>query len=180
MRLSFFFICWVCVALVSTSFGQAPPPPDAMAQLDHLTQGTWEVDTTFASGERFHQRKVFATALNGHAYTTQTKGTVNMETGEFGLRNEGMIVYRAEDQALVFVEADIFGGMTEGTVTVDGKNLYFDYPYQGGKFRDAWIWVTEDLYRYEIRAWSEGEYSQVYLSASMVRREAAAFEAEYR
>ncbi|HAP62253.1 MAG TPA: hypothetical protein DCR93_23055, partial [Cytophagales bacterium] len=151
-----------------------------LQSLANLTEGTWEVDTTFANGERFHQRKNFISALNGHALTTQTKGTVDMETQEFGLRNEGMIVYRAADDTIVFMEADVFGGVTEGTVTIEGKDIYFDYPYQGGKFRDAWIWVNRDEYRYEIRAWQDGEYSQVYLAAPMIRLEATAFEAEYR
>ena len=163
-----------------SSLGQAPPSPAAVQAFEPLIEGAWEVDTTFANGTRFHQQKVFDWGLEGHVVHTQTKGTVDPETEAFGLRNQGVIAYRAADSTLLSIEVDVFGGVTQSVVTAEGRNLYFDYDYMGGKFRDAWIYVSDQEYRYEIRAWADGGYHTLYLQAPMIRRDAAIFESTYR
>ena len=55
-------------------------------------------------------RRVFGVLI----IKAQAYGTVNSQTGEFGLRNEGIRAYDAEAGELRFWEFDVFGGITAG------------------------------------------------------------------
>ncbi|MEO1438676.1 MAG: hypothetical protein AAFV80_24255, partial [Bacteroidota bacterium] len=64
------------------------------------------------------------------------------------------------------------GGVTEGMVQIDGNSIYYDYQYKINNdefaFRDSWIWVDENTYRYEISIYKEGDWNNL-LSTQMSR-----------
>ena len=59
---------------------------------------------------------------------------------------------------------DVFGGVTQGEVEVDGANIYYHYNYGGTMVTDAWIQVDESTYDFKVGSYEEGEWKSVFLN----------------
>ncbi|HAS43791.1 MAG TPA: hypothetical protein DCS93_25140 [Microscillaceae bacterium] len=153
----------ITLAIVLTSvqaFAQKNESP--LAVFEVFTTGKWEMNGTWGNGKKFRQTQIFKWGLNKKIMKVQTYGTVNQKTGAFGLRNEGIRAWDAQKKQIVFWEFDVFGGITQGTCTVDGKNIYYDYPYMGKNFRDSWVFVHANKYAYKVGVYENGKWGKVY------------------
>lgn len=106
---------------------------------------------------------------------TKTWGNISAEGFEFGLRNEGVRAWSEEESAMLFWEFDVFGGITEGRVKAEGKDLYLHYIYDFGTgptgLTDAWLYQDEDSYKFVVGVYRNGEWKQKFLSIIMKRTE---------
>ena len=104
----------------------------------------------------------------------KTYGTINQETGEYGLRNEGIRAWDAETGKIRFWEFDIYGGITTGDCNLENGTIHFEYSYkingEEKRLRDSWTPIDKDTYKYEIVMQENGEWSKVLLSSERERR----------
>jgi hypothetical protein len=78
----------------------------------------------------------------------------------FGLRNEGVRSWNAADSLIYFFEFDKNGGITTGTVTVNKKDFYYDYEYQGMTLRDSWEFIDANTYLLIVGIWDSETWKQ--------------------
>ena len=62
----------------------------------------------------------------------------------------------------------MFGGLTEGFVKVEGKNLFYQYEYGGMTITDGWEYVDENTYDYKVGQYKEGEWVQTFLDTRFI------------
>ncbi|MEM6723808.1 MAG: hypothetical protein AAF598_07200 [Bacteroidota bacterium] len=143
--------------------------------LDNLIEGYWESEPqALGKGNTFHQRLEFNWDLNGQILEVITKRPVKVteDSVHWEVRNKGIRAWNPNLEQVRFWEFDIEGGLTEGMVQIDGKSIYYDYQYKVNNdefaFRDSWIWVDENTYRFEINIYQEGDWKN--LLSTMVRR----------
>lgn len=136
---------------------------------EHFIGGKWEMKGQWPNGQKFKQVQIFKWGLNKKIVKVQTFGTVNQKTGEFGLRNEGIRAWDAQKKQIVFWEFDVFGGITPGACTVEGKNIYYNYAYQGQNFRDSWVYVNANKYEYKVGIYDNGKWGKVFLKGHYQR-----------
>ncbi|EAY31667.1 hypothetical protein [Microscilla marina] len=148
------------------AYSQATPQ---LAFFEHLTQDKWEMNGDWGNGKKFRQIQVYSWGLNKRIVKVQTFGTTDPKTGAFGLRNEGIRAWDATKKQVVFWEFDVFGGITQGTCTVEGNFLYYDYTYQGQSFRDSWQKISPNAYAYKVGTYKDGRWLKVFLSATYKR-----------
>ena len=153
-----------------TTFLQAQDTEDQLSNFRNLTGSTWEVDGEWKNGQKLKQEKVFESSLRGRIIKVKTYGTVNMENGEYGLRNEGIRAYNAEKKQIEFIEFDVFGGVTVGVIYFKGKDIYYNYTYQGMFLTDQWKYVDDDTYEYKVGVLEDDEWTQVFHESRFVRK----------
>lgn len=113
-------------------------------------------------GLQSRTEKVFTAGLDGKIVKVKTYN-VDPKTGDFGLRNEGVRFWEAAEKKWFFHEYDKYGGLTTGSVTASGKNLYYDYEYEGQNIRDAWEYVDERTYKLTVGTIGEkGDWARTY------------------
>lgn len=130
---------------------------------DLLIGKTWKAQGNWSDGSKFKQEIDFSYALEGHAILTKSKGYTNKEQTQYGHRNHGIRKYNAENQTLEFWEFDVFGGVTKGTVIVEGKNLLYQYNYGESVVTDSWEYVDDNTYNFKVGNYTDGVWEQVYL-----------------
>lgn len=136
---------------------------------------TWLIDTTWANGVTFRQEKTFEFGLGKKLVHTKTYGTVDMATGAYGLRNEGIHMLEGGSSKPHFWEFDVFGGVTEGEIISRGDTIAYNYTYSvSGEevtMQDLLIKQDEDTYTYIIRSLQAGKIKKVFLETKMIRKE---------
>lgn len=113
--------------------------------------------------------KSFRIGLGGKVIHVKT-GTTDPQSGFFAPRNEGLRYWSADDDAWHFQEYDRTGTLTTGTVSFDGRNVYYDYEYEGINLRDAWIYQDETHYQYIVGVWEDGKWRQKFHEGRFVFR----------
>lgn len=129
---------------------------------EQFVTGKWEMNGTWSNGQKFRQAQTFEWGLDKKIVKVKTFGTINQKTGAYGLRNEGVRAWDAQKKQIVFWEFDVFGGITQGTCTVEGHNIYYDYPYQGKNFRDSWVYINPNKYEYKVGLYENGKWIKIY------------------
>ena len=142
-----------------------------LTAFDNLVGSTWEVKGKWGNGEEFRQEYAFQWSLNKKMVKVQTKGTVDMLTKEYGLRNEGIRFWRENENKIVFYEFDVFGGITEGICNIEGKNIYYEYEYDGLTLRDSWIYQDENTYELVVASLENGKQKDVYQKSTVKRQD---------
>lgn len=150
----------------SNAYSQNNSP---LSFFENLMDGKWEMKGTWGKGKSFRQVQVYSWGLNKTLVKVNTFGTIDQKTGAFGLRNEGIRAWDANKKQLVFWEFDIFGGITQGTCTIKGNMLYYDYQYQGQHFRDSWQKLDEHTYAYKVGTVKNGQWLKIFLSSTYKR-----------
>jgi hypothetical protein len=140
-----------------------------LAFFENFMGGKWEMKGEWSPGKTFRQVQVYSWGLNKTLVKVKTFGTTNPKTGAFGLRNEGIRAWDKDKKQLVFWEFDIFGGITQGTCTIKGNTLHYDYPYQGQNFRDSWQKIDKDTYAYKVGTVKNGQWLKVFISSTYKR-----------
>lgn len=101
----------------------------SLQTFENLVGGTWEGEGTWSDGNPFKLNIEYEWGLSGNLVKSKTFGNISKDGYEFGLRNEGIRAWSGEASGLVFWEFDIFGGITEGEVEVQGKDHYYRFMY---------------------------------------------------
>lgn len=144
---------------------------NAIAQLiggKWVAEGKWQQD-----GKKFKQEVIFEWGLDHNIIKVKTYGITDPETGEFGLRNEGIRAWDDKDNAMKFWEFDIFGGITSGTCIVDEQQVHYQYEYKiddsYALFRDTWTKIDDDTYRYRVGIVEHGKWQSILLDTTFKR-----------
>ncbi len=93
------------------------------------------------------------------------------KTKEFGFRAVGVRAYNKEEDRLEFYEFDRFGGITQGTILVDGRNLHFEYEYNGAFLRDSWIYLDDNKFQFIVGIWEDGKWSKKFHETTFLKEE---------
>lgn len=109
-------------------------------------------------GKTVHEMEL---GLDGKIVKVKTF-TTDPNTKEFALRNEGIRTYNASTDQLEFYEFDKHGGVTTGTIRTQGKNIHFEYLYQGLKLRESWFYKSESEYHFIVGTWEDGEWGKKF------------------
>lgn len=140
--------------------------------IDHLKPligHTWVVNTQWANGQSFHQEVQYEPVLNNTIIKMHTWGSINQQTGEFGLRNEGIIARDAKSGKVRFWQFDIFGGITEGTFISKKDKIIFKYGYEikgkPVKMRDVWERQNDHTWKYSVVQLKDEQVEKEYLNS---------------
>ena len=137
----------------------------------NLIGGTWLTETEWSNGNQFKQEIIFEWGLNHKIVKVKTLGTVDQRTKEYGLRNEGIRAWNAQDSTIQFWEFDVFGGITSGLCYFDGKDLHYEYEYHSQKLRESWLFIDSDTYEYKVSSLLNGKIDKVYMESVYKRTE---------
>lgn len=129
----------------------------------NLVNKTWEAEGKWGDGNSFKQEITFKYSLDSSLITTKTIGFLNKEQTELGQRNLGIRQVDQETGEVKFGEYDIFGGLTEGTVTFKGKNIIYQYQYGKVSVTDLWEYVDENTYNFKVGDYKKGIWKEVFL-----------------
>jgi hypothetical protein len=140
-----------------------------LEKFNKLINGIWITEGEWANGQKFKQEVDFEWGLNHKIIKVQTYGTIDPKTKKYGLRNEGIRAYNGKDSVIRFWEFDIYGGITEGSCYFEGKDLHYEYDYQGEKLKESWIYVDQDNYNYQIGSLKDGKLDKIYMKSSYKR-----------
>ncbi len=130
---------------------------------ENLVGKTWKAEGTWGDGSKFKQEIDFRYSLEGKTIVTESQGFVNKEQTEYGHRNHGIRKYDAESNTIRFWEFDVFGGVTQGTVSFNGKDILYQYTYGDTEVTDAWEYVDDNTYSFKVGSYVNGEWKQTYL-----------------
>ncbi len=130
---------------------------------DNLIGKTWVADGKWGNGSRFYQEIDYAYSLDSAIIIANSLGFVDQEQTKLGARNHGIRRYDAQSGKIMFWEFDVFGGLTEGTITIDGNNIRYQYDYGGTMVTDLWEYVDEDTYNFKVGSYGEEGWKQLYL-----------------
>lgn len=136
---------------------------NSLSGFTNLIGKTWKAEGTWADGSKFKQEIDFKYSLEKNAVITQSKGYTNKEQTTYGNRNHGIRKYDASSKSIKFWEFDVFGEVTEGTVTIKGKNLYYQYNYESTIVTDAWEYVDDNTYNFKVGNYTDNKWEQIYL-----------------
>ena len=141
---------------------------NTISAFDNLIGKIWKAEGTWGDGSKFKQEIDFSYSSEKNAVLTKSKGYTNKEQSTYGNRNNGIRKYDPTSKSIKFWEFDVFGGITEGTVNVEGKNMYYQYQYNGAILKDAWEYLNEDTYNFKVGSYTNGNWEQTYLETQFV------------
>ena len=148
--------------LLAGFFNLQSQNPD-LSIFEPLMGKTWKAEGTWGDGSKFQQEITFAYDLGSSLVITESKGFTNQEQTFFGPRNHGIRKYDPQNQTIVFWEFDVFGGVTQGTVTQKGKDIIYTYYYGGTQVTDYWEYVDANTYNFTVGSYNDGGWAQTYL-----------------
>ncbi|NJB69542.1 acetyl esterase/lipase [Saonia flava] len=135
-----------------------------LSLFDNLVGKTWEADGNWEDGSIFKQEIEFKYSLEGTIVVASSKGFINKEQTKIGLRNHGIKRFDKEAGQIKFWEFDVFGGLTEGEVSSQGKNIVYTYDYGDSVVTDMWEYVNDSTYNFKVGDYNDGNWKQIYLS----------------
>ncbi len=125
---------------------------------------TWKAEGNWGDGSQFKQDITLKYSLDSTLIIVESKGFTDKAQTQFGPRNHGVRKYNSETKSVSFWEFDVFGGVTEGTVKTEGKNIIYTYTYGSSTVTDMWEFIDDDTYNFKVGDYTNGEWKQVYLS----------------
>lgn len=135
-----------------------------------LENHTWQAEGKWGDGSTFKQEISVEFSLDGKIVNVQSMGYTDKDKTEFGLRNEGIRHYDPSSKTIKFWEFDVFGGLTEGTVKAEGKDLIYSYEYGGTHLTEMWIYKDEQTYTYVVGVYDAGAWKQKFLETEFRRK----------
>ncbi|MFC3122170.1 hypothetical protein [Agaribacter flavus] len=148
-------------------FGHANP----LDAFKYMASSTWKAEGKWKSGAVFKQEVSYRFELSDKIVIAETKGFTDKDQTTFGLRNHGVRKYDAESNKIKFWEFDVFNGLTEGLVTIENKNIYYQYYYGKSLISDGWEYVDENTYNYKVGEYKNGVWLSTYLETTFKRVE---------
>lgn len=151
--------------LISTiAFGQK----SKLSIFDNLVSKTWKAEGKWGDGTKFIQEIEVKYSLDKMVVITESIGFVDKAQTKLGKRNHGIRQFDKETNTIKFWEFDVFGGLTQGTVFAEGKNIVYQYKYGNSVVTDMWEYVDDTTYNFKVGNYENGEWKQVYLSTKFV------------
>lgn len=141
----------------------SPAQEDPLAAFDQLLDKTWLLEGSWGNAMAFKQETTFRKNLEGQLIIAESKGYIDQEQTQWGDRNHGIRRYDAEEKKLKFYEYDVFGGLTEGEIKVEGKDFLYIYRYEGQMICDKWEYVSDTEYRYLVGTYKNGQLDMILL-----------------
>lgn len=123
-----------------------------------IAKGQWE-----NNGPDFHQEIQFKYGLENTIVISDTKGFINEAHTQFGHRNHGIRQYDEKSNSVSFWEYDVFGNVTKGTVTSNGKDIIYQYQYGENLLTDMWKYIDNNTYSYKVGTYTNGKWEHLYL-----------------
>ena len=112
--------------------------------------------------------------MNGGAgnkfFTCTTDGIVDKKTKATGTRSQGIRAWDSETESFKFWEFDVFGEITEGSIVIDGNDIYFIYKYDGKIVTDAWMQKNKNTYEFIVGAQNGDKWIDVYVNGGITRK----------
>ncbi|MCL6293602.1 hypothetical protein [Jejuia spongiicola] len=137
---------------------------------ENLIDKTWKADGNWGDGSKFIQEITFKYDLEKTIIIADSKGFIDKEQTQIGDRNMGIRKFDAASKTIKFWEFDVFGGVTEGTVLAEGKNIIYQYQYGTSVVTDMWEYVNDNTYNFKVGTYEKGVWKQVYLSTQFIRQ----------
>ena len=159
--------------IVCLSLSNANAQERSLSVFDPLVNSTWQANGQWGDGSAFKQQIHFRESLNGKVIIADSKGFTNKEQTNYGNRNHGIRWYDQEGGKLRFWEFDVFGGLTQGEVSSQAKNIIYTYNYGGTEVTDMWEFVNDSTYNFKVGSYSNGQWQQVYLNTQFHKMEQA-------
>ncbi|MEO9511558.1 MAG: VOC family protein [Flavobacteriaceae bacterium] len=150
--------------LVLPLFAHVNAQQDHLALFKNLVGKKWIAEGAWGDGTKFKQEIEFEYRLNGTLVFANSKGFTNKEQTAYGPRNHGIRKFDADTNTIKFWEFDVFGGVTEGTVQSNGKNIIYTYAYGESVLTDYWEYVDDNTYNFTVGAYENGIWQQKHLS----------------
>ncbi len=133
--------------------------------LEALVDHTWKAEGAWGDGTSFKQEIRFSFALDSQLVICHTKGYTDAQHKQFGHRNHGIRQYNKTKNRIDFWEYDIFGGVTQGTMHIDGQDLYYRYVYGQSMITELWKYIDDSTYQYIIGDYQDDTWKQIYLDS---------------
>ncbi len=148
------------LSLTSCVYGQNVD----LSVFDNLVGKTWQAEGKWGDGSKFKQALTFEYALGKSLVLVKAKGFTDKEQTKYDWRNVGIRKVDKEAKKIKFWEFDVFGGTTEGDITVQDKNILYQYKYGNTMVSDLWEYVNDSTYNFTVGSRKNGEWAQKYLS----------------
>lgn len=139
-----------------------------LSMFDKLVDKTWKAEGTWGDGSKFLQEIEFKFSLDSSIVIAESTGFIDPENLKIGHRNHGIRQYDKETNTIKFWEFDVFGGLTEGVVFSEGKNIVYQYEYGESLITDMWVYVDEGTYTFIVGAYKNGEWLEKYLTTYFI------------
>lgn len=131
---------------------------------DHLLSKTWLAQGSWGNGSPFYQKIEFKYNLDESIVVANAEGYIDQEQTQIGPRNHGIRQLDQETGRIKFWEFDVFGGLTQGTVEIEGRTMRYHYDYGGTEVTDEWKYLNDSTYAFTVGTYTDGTWNQVYLS----------------
>lgn len=148
---------------------------NSLSTFDNLIGKTWFAEGDWGNGTKFKQEITFQSDLDGTLVISNAKGYTNQEQTSYGPRNHGIRKFDKESNTIKFWEFDIFGGVTEGSVTMDNKDIRYTYSYGTSVVTDYWEYIDDNTYNFTVGNFENGQWKQVYLKTQFKAKNATSF-----
>lgn len=159
----------ILVCCIFFSFESDAQKKMPLEKFEQLIDGIWITEGEWSNGQKFKQEIDFEWGLNQKIIKVKTFGIIDPKTNKYGLRNEGIRAYNAQDSLIYFWEFDVFGGITKGVCYFEGNNLHYEYDYQGKKLKESWLYINQNNFDYQIGSMINGKIEKIYMKSSYKR-----------
>jgi len=147
-------------ALISISaYGQETD----ISVFKNLVGKIWIAEGKWGDGTTFKQETTFTFNLNNTIVIAKSKGFTDQKQTQYGNRNHGIRQFDKKTNTIKFWEFDVFGGLTKGTVHVQGKNMMYQYQYGESLVTDMWEYIDKNTYTFKVGSYENGVWKQIYL-----------------
>ncbi|WP_422351292.1 hypothetical protein [Flagellimonas sp.] len=145
---------------------------EPLSVFEPLMGKTWSAEGNWGDGSKFKQDINFRYDLNKKLVIAESNGYTNREQTTYGPRNHGIRQYDEASKTIKFWEFDVFGGVTEGTVIANGKDIIYTYAYGESLVTDYWEYIDDHTYNFIVGSYENGEWKQKYLSTQFTTAKA--------
>ena len=142
-----------------------------LSEFDNLVTKTWKASGNWQDGSKFEQEVCMYYSLDSAIIIVNSKGFIDEEQTIFGLRNHGIRMYDKKADEIKFWEFDIFGGLTEGSVFAEGKNIVYQYSYGDTFLTEMWEYVDDSTYNFKIGVYEDEIWMKIYLATQFIEIE---------
>ncbi len=135
------------------------------AQVDqlHIFDHRWQAEGTWGDGSTFKQEISFEYQLDSTIIAVRSKGFTDKEQNTYGLRNFGIRRISTSSDTSSFYEFDVFGGLTEGKMIRNNRDLHYQYQYGEYSVTDYWQYENDSTYLFTVGEYQDGVWKQKYL-----------------
>lgn len=135
-----------------------------LSMFHNLVNKTWKAEGNWSDGSKFVQEIELKYSLDSTIVIAKSIGFVDQEQTKLGLRNHGVRQFDKKSNKLRFWEFDVFGGLIEGIVFSEEKNILYQYEYGGSFITDMWEYVDDSTYNFKVGEYKDGAWKQIYLN----------------